>query len=284
MTATKSFQDPRTLLKRYGLYAKKSWGQNFLVSERAVSKIADLCVDKPARKIIEIGAGLGTLTQTLLLRGGNVIAIERDKDMCEVLVSEFSENKHFKLIEADAATFDYAECMGNQPGIVAGNLPYQITGRILRRVLETEMPLLKAVFMVQEEVANRLVATPGEKARGALSVMTDGRCKVKIVLRLSPTAFVPRPKVRSAVVEFVPRETPMFKGLKQEFFDKTVKAAFSSRRKTIRNSLIASGYCSAAEAEKILNSSDINPGERAERLATMDFVKLAQAKDKYNSL
>jgi len=274
MNNNDSFEDPHALLKRYGLHAKKSWGQNFLVKRKAVEQIARACVDIPGRKVIEIGAGLGTLTQVLVGMGANVIAVERDPDMCEVLNSEFSKFDNFVLESADAATFDYAKCLGNENGVIAGNLPYQITGRIMRRVLDTHMPMLKAVFMVQEEVAQRICAQPKDKARGALSVITDVRCNTKILMHLSPKAFTPKPKVNSAIIELIPRQTALIEKTKLKIFDKTVKAAFSSRRKTIRNSMLSCGFCTANQADTILNAAKISPTIRAEKLETADFVAL----------
>ncbi len=271
-----TFEDPRTVLKRHGLRPKKSWGQNFLVSRGAVEKISRLCVDIPGRHVVEIGAGLGTLTGALLCLGGRVTAVERDPEMCDVLKIEMGPHDSFSLREDDAATFDFSACLDSEEGVVAGNLPYQITGRILRNVLSSDMPLLRAVFMVQLEVAQRLCSKPGDGDRGALSAMTQARCATKIALRLAPTALVPRPRVRSAVVDFTPHREPLFGDMDGAVFDKTVKAAFANRRKTIRNSLLAAGVGGSDLAEELLRSAGIDPGTRAERLENEALVSLAQ--------
>ena len=123
----KLFVDPRTVLREFGLRPKHSFGQNFLISEKAVETIARLCVDEPGRRVVEIGPGLGTLTHALLTLGGSVIAVERDRDMCEVLREAFGEQPHFKLEEADAAKFDYEGALMAGPGVIAGNLPYVLS-------------------------------------------------------------------------------------------------------------------------------------------------------------
>ncbi len=272
------FEDPRTVLKRYGLFPKRSWGQNFLVSSRARDVIARACVDEPRRQVIEIGAGLGTLTRALLDLDACVVAVEQDREMCDVLISEFSDQDNFELKQGDATKIDYASCLNNQPGIIAGNLPYQVTGRILRRVIEESSIFLRAVFMVQKEVANRIIAPEGDKARGALSVFVQSRFKPRILLRLGPGAFHPKPKVHSAVVELHPHEHAIFDSEKDQIdFDRGVKAAFSARRKTLRNALVGGGLGSVDEVMALLARAGIDPGLRPGRLSVEDFVALGKS-------
>lgn len=269
------FEDPRRVLKRYGLRPKHSWGQNFLVSQGAIQKIAETCVDEPGRKIIEIGAGLGTLTGALLHRGGRVIAVERDREMCQVLRAEFGECADFSLKEADAKTFDYVEALGNDRGVLAGNLPYQLTGPILRRITDIGPAMLRAVIMVQREVAERILAAPGQPERSALSVMVQARFAPKIIHRLAPSAFHPRPKVDSAVLLLNPLATPIVgHGISPDTFDRVVKAAFSSRRKTLKNAMVSGGLASRERTEEILAKSGIDPQIRAERLTIENFYKI----------
>jgi 16S rRNA (adenine1518-N6/adenine1519-N6)-dimethyltransferase len=272
------FVDPRTVLKRHGLRPKRSWGQNFLVSAGAVEKIARLCVDRPGRTVVEIGPGLGTLTHALLAVGGKVIAVERERDMCRILEAELGDVEGFTLVEADAATFDYGSRLRGEQVVIAGNLPYQITGRILRRVLDLEAAPHRAVFTVQAEVAERLVAGPGERGRSALSVLVDARFEVRIALRLPPTAFTPRPKVRSAVVELVPRNRSILDDLDGSEFNAAVKAAFSGRRKMVRNALVTAGWVDALSADAVLAIAGIDPRARAEHLKTEAFVELVRAR------
>ncbi|MDJ0762354.1 MAG: 16S rRNA (adenine(1518)-N(6)/adenine(1519)-N(6))-dimethyltransferase RsmA [Myxococcota bacterium] len=276
-TAFPRFEDPRAVLKRYGLSPKRSWGQNFLISERAVNTIATHSVDVPGRRIAEIGAGIGTLTGALLRSGATVTAIERDRDMCAVLRSEFGSIDRFEVAEADAKSFDYAAWLAVGPGIVVGNLPYQITGPLLRIIMDLGPTLMRSILMIQEEVADRITAPPGTKTRGALSVMLQARCHPKILARLGPSAFYPVPKVRSAVLALDPKPSTCFDdGLQKSTFDRVVRAAFSSRRKFLKNALIAAQIGSRSTIEAILSAANIDPKVRAETLTLEQFVDLAR--------
>ena len=274
-----SFEDPRAALKRHGLTPKHSWGQNFLVSAKAVSQIAAACAAAAPARIIEIGAGLGTLTAALLDIGVPVTAVERDRDMCAVLQRDFGRSPRFVLREDDAAKVDYRGLLGTEKGVIAGNLPYQITGRLIRSVVESVDSLDRAVVMVQEEVANRLAAPPSTSSRGASSVIVQARFVVKIAVRLKPTAFFPAPKVRSAVLTMDPlAESFLDAELTGTFFDRVVNAAFTARRKTLRNSLTASGLgLSSTAVESLLEDAKIDPIRRPETLSVQEFVELSRA-------
>jgi len=271
------FIDPRRLLKEFGLVPKRSWGQNFLVSSKAVVEIARLCVDEPGRRVLEIGPGLGTLTHALLKLGADLVAVERDREMCDVLRAQYSDNPNFQLEEQDAAKYRYQDAFASTKGVIAGNLPYQITGQILRRVIDEPLPLVRAVFMVQKEVADRLVATEKDKARGALSVMVQLRMDVRRALRLKPTAFFPPPKVHSAIVVFEPVEDPAGDGDYLRGVDRLVKAAFSSRRKTLRNAVKSAGFATPDQFEAVLAISGIDGTRRAETLSNQEFLSLFDA-------
>ena len=274
------FEHPRTVLARYGLAAKKSWGQNFLVSEKAVRTISMECVGSNI-PVLEIGGGLGTLTQGLLHFSDNMVTvIERDRDMCHVLSEEFSSNSRFSLIEGDAASFDYNEWLQKHGGIIAGNLPYQITGAILKQVMLSGKYLTKAVFMVQKEVADRLCAPVSDTNRSALSVMVSARCAVKSIIRLKPTAFFPPPKVRSAVVSLIPHENDVLSTVSGHTFDRVVKAAFSKRRKTVRNSLSGT-LCDRDQTEQILAEAKIPATIRAQDMTVDQFVQLTKTVERF---
>jgi len=242
-----------------------------------VVKITVACVDEPGRRVIEIGPGLGTLTSALLSAGATLTAVERDRDMCHILRQEISEDAEFTLVEDDAAKFDYDACLEGEPGVIVGNLPYQITGRIIRRILESKGHILRAVFMVQEEVADRLHATTEDKARGALSVMVQVRCETRVLFRLPPTAFFPKPRVRSAVIVLTPRQPDLLDGVDGNLFDRVVKAAFATRRKTIRNSMLTAGFAGPQRLDRLLAATSLDPGVRAEKVHVNDFVALAKA-------
>lgn len=269
------FENPRTVLNRYGLKAKKSWGQNFLVSDKAVRTIAAQCA-VPDAPVLEIGGGLGTLTQGLLQYVEDVTVLEQDPQMCNVLTSEFSAQPHFHLICGDAAVFDYHNWLQPKGGVIAGNLPYQITGAILRQVMHAYLSMHKAVFMVQKEVADRLCAPISDHHRGALSVMIQARCDIKNILRLKPTAFFPPPKVRSSVVSMTPRKETVLQNVCAASFDKVVKSAFATRRKTIKNSL-TNALCAKEQAQQILSVANIQPTLRAQDVEIEQFVALTQA-------
>lgn len=275
MTEQFKFENPRTVLNRYGLAAKKSWGQNFLVSEKAVRVIAMECV-QDNKPVLEIGGGLGTLTQGLLHFAHEVTVIEQDREMCDVLTSEFANDPHFSLIQGDAAAYNYDQWLQKTNGIVAGNLPYQITGAIIKRVLLASARMTKAVFMVQREVADRLCAPLSDHSRGALSVMVSARCDVKNILRLKPTAFFPPPKVRSSVVSLRPKKNSVLQQLPGEAFDNVVKAAFATRRKTVKNSL-STTLCDKSLATQILAEAQIPPTLRAQDIEVEQFADLTRA-------
>ena len=271
------FEDPRTALKRHGYVPKHSFGQNFLVSEKAVAAIVRAAVPPTdeLKRVIEIGPGVGTLTAALLSVGAEVLAIERDRDMCVALRVDFSETPGFRLMEADAAKVDYAEILKEGKQVIAGNLPYQLTGRLLRAIIDVAPLVVRAVVMVQEEVAYRLAAPAGDSHRGALSVIIQSRFDVNTVIRLKPTAFHPPPKVRSTVISLTPRSAPLFETPADgKPFDRLVNAAFANRRKTIRNSLAAAGWGTASHIEAMLAEAEISPGIRAERLLEADFLRL----------
>jgi 16S rRNA (adenine1518-N6/adenine1519-N6)-dimethyltransferase len=291
MTLPPWFKHPQTLLNKYNLKAKKSWGQNFLISTKAIEKIADAAVLSRNSTVMEIGPGPGTLTQALIYKGSNGIAIEKDDDMCNVLKREFADNPKFTLLKADAAKLNYAKLLTGKKTTICGNLPYQITGRILKNVLgtiyncnqsdsdsATLLPQIeKIVFMVQKEVADRLVAKTDTKARGALTIMTDARCKTSIMFTLAPSAFSPAPKVKSSVVLFIPRQEPLYGKTDGDFFDAIVKSAFENRRKTIKNSMLNSKVIKPDRVLPALEMARIDPGARGQSLNTTDFVKLAEA-------
>jgi 16S rRNA (adenine1518-N6/adenine1519-N6)-dimethyltransferase len=283
------FPDPRTLLRKHGLAAKKSWGQNFLIAERAYRAIVDASVGagddwaggSPTDWIVELGAGLGTLTMRLAERvpEGKVLAVERDRDMAQVLRAELAHLDNVEVVEANALTYDLgmiARWHGG-PITVCGNLPYHIASQILMHVVSAREHVQRAVVMVQREMADRLVAVPGTKAYGSLGVLVQTYADVSTVLRLGPGAFVPPPKVSSTIVRL-----DMLAGgasrapiADSAHYADVVHAAFGQRRKKLRNALQARFEGEAVDAA--LQSLGIDGARRGETLSIAEFAALAAA-------
>lgn len=261
------------LLRERGLRPKKSFGQNFLQDAAIAARIAELCTTPPGGTVLEIGAGLGALTRPLLARAACVIAVERDRDLVPILREELVDDA-LVLLEADAAQLDWRAELerGPTPRVVAGNLPYQITGRLVQRATEIAAHIDRAVFMLQREVADRLCAAPGSAGYSALSVFTQAAFEVRRALRVPAGCFAPVPKVDSAVVVL----TPSLRAAETDAFRAVVKAAFSTRRKTLRNSLKTLGW-SREDIEARARAANIDLDARAETLAVEDFARLAEA-------
>lgn len=271
---SRTIEDPRAVLKRHGLWAKRSYSQNFLVSERAVREIAAACALEADTPVLELGAGCGTLTFALAAISSRVIAIERDPDMLRVLAAERGE-RPVELVDGDAKEVDfgaYARAAGRRL-VVAGNLPYAITGAIFRNLTAQAEHVERAVLMVQREVRDRLVAQPGTAEFGALGIFTAQRFAIDTVLHVPRTAFHPPPKVTSSVVRLVPLPVPRAE-LTPEF-EATVRAAFQSRRKTLRNAL--QRVWGAERTDAMLQTAAIDGQRRGETLSIEEFGALATA-------
>ena len=269
--------DARELVQKYGLRAKKSWGQNFLIDERAYSEIVGACALGPEDWVIEIGAGLGTLTARLAEHAARVIAVERERDMLTVLHAELGENPRIELTDANALTFDYgavAERAHRAP-VVAGNLPYQIASPILFRLLELRARLSRIVIMVQKEMADRIVASPSTAAYGALSVMVQMYGEAKLVHRVRAGSFLPAPKVDSAVLRIVPFASTRVRVVDEVRFHAVVHAAFQQRRKMLRNALCT--VSSPAQVEAALAATGIDGRRRGETLSVSEFACLSDS-------
>ena len=224
----------KELLNKYELYAKKGFGQNFLVDDSVLEKIVDAGNLSSSDTVIEIGPGLGNLTEYLLNRAGKVIAFEIDKDMVNILQDRFSNMENFDLINKDIMEVDLNEYMPSSVKIIA-NLPYYITTPILFKLLEYRDKISSIVIMVQREVAQRLLAKPNSKDYGVLTVNTSYISDMSLVTIVPNTSFVPAPNVTSAVVK-MNINLDKLKDIKdEELFKKLVKASFSARRKKVIN-------------------------------------------------
>jgi 16S rRNA (adenine1518-N6/adenine1519-N6)-dimethyltransferase len=265
-------------LRSRGLSPKKRFGQNFLVDPGASRAIAEAATTPSGGTVLEIGPGLGALTRPLLERAERVVAIERDRDLVPILREEFAEpieTGRVEVIENDAMHVDWMAALegGPEPRTIAGNLPYQITGALLERAVGLASRIDRAVFMVQAEVAERLLASPGSKTYGVLTVFTQAAFEVRRVLSVKAGAFYPRPEVDSAVVLLVPHRPA--RAEETEAFREAVRAAFGARRKTLRNAWRGLYGLSPKALEARAAEADISLDARGETLSVEQFARFA---------
>jgi 16S rRNA (adenine1518-N6/adenine1519-N6)-dimethyltransferase len=279
--------DPRHVLRNAGLSPKKSFGQNFLVAEKVAEAIATACVPDDERglaAVIELGAGAGALTSLLLPRARRVVAVERDRDLVPVLRDAFAadvEAGRLDVLEGDAQAVAVAELLGPRDAsqaagatrVLAGNLPYQITGRLLQLAVVQAAELDRVVFMVQEEVADRLVAAPATKAYGALTVFVRAAFDVRLLRTVSRGCFFPSPDVTSAVIVLTPLRPP--RAEETDVFRAVVRAAFAMRRKTLRNAW--AGLAPADALADAARAADVSLDARGETLDVDAFARFAAA-------
>jgi 16S rRNA (adenine1518-N6/adenine1519-N6)-dimethyltransferase len=268
---------PKVLLERYGLKPKYSFGQNFLADERLAGRIAEACAAQGG-SVIELGAGLGALTRPLLASGVSfVLAVERDRDLVPALAQELAgdvEAGRLQILEEDAKSVDFALALEGRPKphVVAGNLPYQITGPLLEKAVHSATSIERAVFLVQLEVADRMAAAAGSDSYGALSVFAQRAFKVERAFVIRRGAFYPQPNVDSAVVTLEPRgagpETIAFRTL--------VKRAFGQRRKKLKNAWAGLVGDGGVEVDVAAARAGIDLSLRGETLQVADFVRMAE--------
>jgi 16S rRNA (adenine1518-N6/adenine1519-N6)-dimethyltransferase len=266
------------MLRARGLAPKKRFGQNFLADAHAARAIAEAATTPEGGTVVEIGAGLGALTRPLLERAARVTAIEFDRDLVPILREELSEviaAGRLEIVEGDAADVDWSAKLqgGPKPHVIAGNLPYLITGKLVEKAVILADAIDRAVFMVQAEVADRLAAQPDTDAYGALTVFVQAAFDVKRILTVKGGAFYPRPEVDSAVVLLVPRRPR--RAEETRAFRAAVKAAFGARRKTLRNAWKGLYGWSREELEANATEAGIDLGARGETLAVEDFARIA---------
>jgi len=273
------FPDARVLLEKYNLRAKKAFGQNFLISERALRAIADATVVSDEDWIVEIGAGLGTLTAQLVERttAGKVIALEMDPDMVAVLRAELGEVDNLEIEQIDAMKYDLkmvAKWRG-EPITVCGNLPYHIASQLMFRVIDARTVVNRCVVMIQKEMADRIVAKPGTKEYGAIGVMLRTYANISTVVRVPAGAFLPPPKIDSTVIKMVPLARPRTPITDEKTYSNVVHAAFGQRRKTLRNAL--QSLWTAEKVDAALATTTIDGMRRGETLDITEFGALALA-------
>lgn len=295
LDAAPAWEDPRRALARHGARPKKSFSQNFLVARPIVEGIADAAGVRPGEGVVELGPGLGTLSAALLRRGARVLAIEKDREMIEVLREDLAdassllyegrtraEGASFAVEEGDATSVDLAairarfasrdEAGEPAPLAVVGNLPYAVTGAIFRNLIAQRAHVSRAIVMIQKEVRDRLLAEPGGKDYGTLTVFVRAAFRVQAVLKAPPGAFHPPPKVESAVVRLVPRPDAIEE---TDALRRAVRACFEQRRKTLRNGLVA--IVGAERADAVLAAASIDGRRRGETLSLEEIDALARA-------
>ncbi len=263
------------ILKRFGIRMSKKLGQNFLIDEHVVRNIVEAANLTPGDAVLEIGPGIGTLTQGLAEAGGKVTAVEIDRRLIEVLGKTLEGYENIKIVHGDILRIDVAkEVMAPRYKVVA-NLPYYITTPIIMGLLEARMPIDVLVTMVQKEVAERMVAVPGTKDYGSLSVAVQYYTQPEIMFLVPPASFIPPPAVDSAVIRCTVREKPPVEVNEKVFF-RVVKAAFAQRRKTLSNTLKTTGV-PADTLRVILDKAGIDGTRRGETLSLQEFAAIANA-------
>lgn len=265
----------RPLLRRYGLEPWKELGQHFLVDEAALARIVEAAELGPDERVLEIGAGLGTLTRVLAAKAGWVVAVELDQRLIPVLEKELTDCPNVHLIQGDIMGLDPARLMDDRPYKVVANLPYAITSAVLRHLLEARVPPQQMVVTVQREVAERIVARSGRMSLLAVSVHFYGQ--PRLLFRLQPGAFYPAPEVESAVVRIDRNERLPVPATDTERFFRLVRAGFSQPRKQLCNSLAAGLGLAPHIVVQALQSAGIDPQRRAERLSLEDWVRVMAA-------
>ena len=264
------------ILNRFKLRADKKLGQNFLIDENVVHQIVAAAELSEADTVLEVGPGIGTLTQGLAESKARVVAVELDTRLLPVLATTLNGYDNVRVVHGDILKVNIMEEVCAPSFKVCSNLPYYITTPIIFAVLEKRLPMERLVAMVQKEVAERMAAQPGGKEYGALSVAIQYYTEPKIAFIVPPTSFIPAPAVDSAVIVCKRREKPPVEVCDEGLFFRVVKAAFSLRRKMLSNSLKNMGIKSEQVA-KWLELAGVDGKRRAETLSLEDFAKLTNS-------
>lgn len=282
MPGRKRIPIDREAAEKAGFWTKKHLGQHLLRDSTVVELGLQALRAEEAGAILEIGPGLGALTESLLKTGKPVIGVEVDPKACEALRERFSSMPNFELIQADILKLDLVSLMLERKVerlCIAANLPYYITTPVIAKLLEDELPFERMVALTQWEVAERLCAPPGSKTYAAISVLVQFWCEMKILRKVQPGAFTPPPKVDSGLLLFERRKKPAVDLKDRKLFFKVVRSAFGKRRKTLRNGLKMSGnaFLESADLDAAFAASGIDSQRRPETMSLEEFAKLANA-------
>lgn len=274
----------KEVLKKYELAAKKSLGQNFLVDLNILNKIVSAAELDESKGALEIGPGIGALTQQLAKRAGKVVAVEIDQRMLPVLEETLEPYANATVVHGDVLKVDLAEVFERHFAGLAGvsvvaNLPYYITTPIIMRLLEEHLPVENIVVMIQKEVADRMAAKPGTKDYGSLSVAVQYYCEPQVVTIVPHTVFIPQPNVDSAVIRLRVRKEPPVQVTDEKLYFEVVQASFAQRRKTISNNLLSRFFTKETKPrmEQALQEAGIDPSRRGETLSLQEYAALTKA-------
>ena len=264
------------ICKRFDIKMSKKLGQNFLIKRDIVDEIVHAAELTPGEPVLEVGPGIGTLTQGLAQSGADVTAIELDRRLLEVLDTTLASYDNVRIVHGDVLKLDVATIMNHKPFKVVANLPYYITTPIIMSLLESKLPIERLVVMVQKEVALRMVAKPGTKDYGALSVAVQYYTEPDIVLDVPPKSFLPAPAVTSSVIRCVLRDKPPVDVIDEKLFFRVVKAGFAQRRKTFSNTMKTTGL-SRDRIEELLAKANIDGQRRGAPFTLQEFADVANA-------
>ncbi|MES2623800.1 MAG: 16S rRNA (adenine(1518)-N(6)/adenine(1519)-N(6))-dimethyltransferase RsmA [Pseudomonadota bacterium] len=259
--------------------ARKRFGQNFLHDQHVIARIVKAITPREGQMLVEIGPGKGAITEPLLDACSELTVIEIDRDLAAMLTSRFADKPGFRLVEQDVLEFDFATLNAPAASLrILGNLPYNISTPLLFHLLQYHELIADMVFMLQLEVVNRLAAQPGDPDYGRLSIMMQYYCKVEKLFKVPATAFVPQPKVESAIVKLTPwRELP-YPATNIVTFTNVVRTAFNQRRKTIRNTL------KNLLSNEQLESLELDLSLRPENLSIEDYVRITAILDRHSEV
>lgn len=266
------FDDPRGILRVLEQRARRRFGQHFLSDQGVVDRIVRRAGVSTGDPVLEIGPGLGILTHALQRTGVRLTAVELDRDLADHVERVFPD---VRLIRGDALHQRWPELLSDEPHTVVANLPYNVGTRLVLQLVDHPALFPRIVVMLQREVVDRLLAPPGSRTYGSLSVITQARAAVSFLLAVPPTSFHPPPKVDSSVVRLEPFDAPRVGGVAPSDFDRVVKAAFSQRRKMVLNSLGA--LYGREVASQALAAAGLDPRDRAEQIDVPGYRRLAAA-------
>ena len=264
------------ICKRFDTKMSKKLRQNFLIKRGIVDEIVHAAELTAGEHVLEVGPGIGTLTQGLAQSGADVTAIELDRRLLEVLDTTLASYDNVRIIHGDVLKLDVPMIMNHKPFKVVANLPYYITTPIIMSLLESKLPIERLVVMVQKEVALRMVAKPGSKDYGALSVAVQYYTEPDIVLDVPPKSFLPAPAVTSSVIRCVLRDKPPVDVIDEKLFFRDVKAGFAQRRKTFSNTMKTTGL-TRDRIEELLAKANIDGQRRGETFTLQEFADVANA-------